>query len=326
MNHKRLGTTVSAVMIASALPYLTLKVGWLLRLTPGATGAAGAAELTDVRHLVGDAVTVGMELVAVALVLAMTSRWGRRLPAVLVLVPVWVATGLLAPIALGLPAGLVAQASAGGAPVPAGNGLHDWVYAVVYGGFVVQAVALVAAFVRYARDRWPAVLRSRLCELGAPAARVPWGTSVAAVLALGYAGLLVLWSVAGTAWGAPAGFDTVAQRTFLTAEGVLVLLGAAGVPALVLRRGGAPTWVPLTLAWIGTGVTTLSGPAHVALSHEGAPSPLLAAVSLTATLVGIALAGSTVRAVTGRTPERGDADPPSASRPGNALATAADRG
>ena len=75
------------------------------------------------------------------------------MPAVLLLIPVWVGTGLLAPIALGVPLGLAAQAIAGGSPVPAHNGLHGWVYAVVYGGFAVQAVCLLTAFALYARDR-----------------------------------------------------------------------------------------------------------------------------------------------------------------------------
>lgn len=145
---------VRVVTVAACLPYLVLKVVWLSGVAVGAVDAAGSRELLDVRHLVGDVVTAGMELVLVVLVFALTGRWGRRLPALVVVAPIWLGAGL-APIALGLPLGLVAQALAGGSPVPAGDGLHDWVFAVVYGGFIVQAVALIAAFSTHARRRWP---------------------------------------------------------------------------------------------------------------------------------------------------------------------------
>jgi hypothetical protein len=134
-----------------------LKTLWL---SGHPTGATGAAELLDQRHLVGDLVTAVMELAAMALVLALTYSWGRRLPATVVLTPVWIATGLLTPIALGLPLlplGLLAQTFAGGTPAPADNGLQGWVFPVVYGGFIVQAATVLVAFVGYAQDRrpWP---------------------------------------------------------------------------------------------------------------------------------------------------------------------------
>ena len=295
MNSKPLRLATCVVAIAAVLPYLTLKVLWLAHSSAGATNTAGAAELVDTRHLVGDAITAGMEVVAVTLVLAMTFRWGRSLPAFLVLTPVWVGTGLLTPIALGLPLGVVAQAVVGGSPVPGGNGLQGWVYSVVYGGFVVQAVALVVAFTGYARRRWPGLFRMRLRELRAAAPRMRRYVPAAVALAVGYAGVLVAWSVGGGALNAPGGFETVAQRAFLAGEGVAVLLGVAGVMALLRGGGDRRVRVPLALAWTGTGVTVLSGPAHMALSNHGVVSPLLLTVSLTATLTGLVLVASTLR-------------------------------
>jgi hypothetical protein len=284
--------------IVACLPYLVLKALWLSGHSTGAADAAGAAELLDQRHIVGDVVTAGMELAAIALVLALTYPWGRRLPAAVVLAPIWVATGLLAPIALGLPLGLVVQAFAGGSAAPAGNGLQGWVYAAVYGGFIVQAVGVLAAFVGYARARWPEMFRMRTPQLGAvprPRRRL---AAVAATIAACYATILIVWSAAGARLGGPAGFDTVTQKTFLLATGLVVFVGVAGVLTLVWRWGSGRIVTPLTLAWIGTGVTLTSGPAHVALSAHGDVGLPLVSVSLTASLSALLLAYAAVQVLT----------------------------
>ena len=82
----------------------------------GSATALGAASLHDGRHSVGNVATLAMELVAVMLALALGHRRGQKLPAAVVLIPVWVATGLLAPIALGLPLGIVAKRSSADPP------------------------------------------------------------------------------------------------------------------------------------------------------------------------------------------------------------------
>lgn len=290
-----LRAVVCYVTIAACLPYLALKALWLFGYSTGTANAAGAGEMVDLRHIAGNLVTVVMELVAIVLVVALTYSWGQRLPAVVVLVPIWVGTGLLTPIALGLPLGLVAQALVGGSPAPAGNGLDGWVYAVVYGGFIVQAAGLLAAFLGHALHRWPEVFRTRTTQLRAIAPRNRRLATIAAAIAAGYAALLVAWSVAGRSWGGPAGFDTVAQRTFLLSTGLVVLVGVIAVLVLVWHRGQGRILIPLTLAWIGTGVTVTSGPTQVALSNHGDASLLLVVASLAAALAGLLLTGSTLR-------------------------------
>jgi hypothetical protein len=292
-----LRVVVCWITIASCLPYLVLKVLWLSGNSLGAADAQGAAELLDTRHLVGDVVTAGLEVAAVALVLALTYPWGRRLPAAVVAAPIWVAVGLLAPIAAGLPLGLIAQAFAGGAPAPSGNGLVGWVFLLVYGGFGVQAVGLPVAFVSHARDRWPGIFRMRMAQLPGSASRQRRFAAVAAAVATGYAVLLALWSVIAPRWGGPAGFETVTQRTALLATGLLVLAGAIAVPVLLRSRGNRLVWGPLVLAWIGTSVTVTAGPTHIALSNHGNVSTLLVVVSLAATVFGLVLTRSAIRAL-----------------------------
>jgi hypothetical protein len=102
---------------------------------------------------VGNVVTVAMVLVAVMLALALTHPRGQKLPAAVVCLPVWIGAGFLAPITLGLPFGIVVHAFVGGSPAPADDGLHGWVYVVVYAGFVVQAVALCGSVHTQCWDR-----------------------------------------------------------------------------------------------------------------------------------------------------------------------------
>lgn len=65
----------------------------------------------------------------------------------------WVGTGLLAPIVLIVPLQLLVGTSSPGeaaGPPP----IAEWVFAMVYAGFIWQAVFLLTGFVLYARSRW----------------------------------------------------------------------------------------------------------------------------------------------------------------------------
>lgn len=271
---------VCVLTIAATLPYLILKLLWLFGHPVGASGAAGSAELLDPRHLVGDVVTAGMEVAAVVLALALVRPWGARVPVVLLAGPIWVAAGLLA------------QGLAGGAAVPGGNGLHDWVYACVYGGFVLQAIGLMAGFAGHARERWAGAAR-RPVAAATPA--VWWLSRCAVPVAAGYAAAMVAWAT-GAASG-PRGFDTVAQRSFLAVTGLLVLAGAVAVPLLVRRRGGVRPVAAVAMAFVGTAVAVASGPAGIALSNHGRVGAAYAAVSLAGGAAGLVLAGGAVRSV-----------------------------
>ncbi|MEC3979507.1 hypothetical protein [Amycolatopsis sp. H20-H5] len=260
--------------IAACVPYLTLKIAWLAGSSVGTVGQ-GTAEMADTKHVVGNAVTMGMDLVAIVVALAFTCRWGQRLPAWLVLIPIWVGTGLLAPIALGVPLGIVVQGFAGGSPIGADNGLHGWVYGVVYGGFTVQGIMLVATFVLYALARWTELFRMRTADLRAAASR-PRRTvlvTVAAVVATGYGVIQLVWAIDGGALGGyPAAVQTATQQTFWATQGVLSIAGVLGLLTLVHRWGRGRFLLPLAAAWIGTGVIFASG--LYAATVEGAASPV----------------------------------------------------
>ena len=283
------------VMIAAVLPYVGLKLLWLSGSTVGSATAAGAASLHDPRHTIGNLMTLAMELAAVLLVLALVDRRGRRPPAVAVLAPLWVGSGLLAPIALGLPFGLLAQGLSGGSAAPADNGLQDWVYAVVYGGFVVQGVALGSALVLHARARWPAAFERRPRSIPGAAGRAR-ALGLTGALSAGVYGLAQLaWAVAPSRLDAPPGFETVAQRSLFVSTAVLVLAGAWAVLALIDRAPKSHRPLPPgATAWLGSATAFASAIAAYALSGATSPGPATSLLLATGAIAGLALAGALV--------------------------------
>jgi hypothetical protein len=135
---------------AATLPYLALKLAWL---TGSSVGVANRAVLRSASLEALNAVTAGMDVLALALVLAFTVPWGRRIPGWLVVFPMWVGTGFLAPIGVFGPVDAVYSALSGRGAVPAHSLVHPWVYHLVYTGFACEAVFLLAAFALYSADR-----------------------------------------------------------------------------------------------------------------------------------------------------------------------------
>jgi hypothetical protein len=174
------------VAVLACLPYLTLKVIWI---AGGEIGIPAGSSLLDPEHLATmkavNALTVAMDSAVVALALMLTKPWGRRLPTWLLAGPTWVATGLLAPIVIGFPLQIVAGLVTGSETSSRASEpfLESWVFSVVYGGFILQALALGTLFVSYALDRWGGLWQGSVGDLREtptlPALRV---TAVAAAL------------------------------------------------------------------------------------------------------------------------------------------------
>jgi hypothetical protein len=255
MTTKRL--IVCGVAIAACLPYLFLKAVWIAGGDLGVKGTA-TTKMHSGSVIAANVLTSGMELVGLLIALAFTCSWGMRVPAWLVLVPVWVGTGLLAPFVLGLPLGLAVQAVAGGAPAPDdhGNGLHAWVFVVVYGGFFSQGIALLTAFVLHARVRWADLFEMRTRDLrdGPTRTLQVLLANGAAVIGAGYGIVHLAWAFGGT-----PGFTTAAQRTFVGIMAPLAFLGAAGALALVHRRGPDRLLPSLVATWSGAGAMFAGG-------------------------------------------------------------------
>lgn len=219
---------------AGTAPYLALKVAWL---SGSGVGFVDPALASDPSLQVANVITAGMDLLVVALALALTHRWGDRLPAWLVLIPMWVGTGLLLPITVSL----LPAAAAGGLATDGTSPFQPWLQPVVYGSFAWQGVLLAVAFVLHARSRWPDALRGGGAR----------GGGVARVLVAGAAGLAAV--VVALRGAAALGADGPAGTLVEGTHAVLALAGAVGVLAVVHGwRVPGPTWLPVVLGWTGS--------------------------------------------------------------------------
>ncbi|MEU7277924.1 hypothetical protein AB0A69_03855 [Streptomyces sp. NPDC045431] len=242
-----------ALAVVSCVPYLGLKAAWI---AGSRVGIPDGSVLLEDRALMAavNGVTVLMDGAVIVLALLLTQGWGLRVRAWLLALPMWAATGLLAPIMVGFPVQILSRG--GSAPVPKEPFLDEWVFGVVYSGFIVQGLTLGALFALYARDRWGRVWRA---PAAGPAG--PWARIVAVVASVPLAALCavhLMWATGSTA-GLPA--RRIAERSsdFHALEGVRALfavVAVAGVLALVYgagrSRSRAPK-VPLVAAWVGSG-------------------------------------------------------------------------
>ena len=253
----RTGRSLRGVAILACLPYLSLKTAWVLGSTAGIP--AGSSLLEGGATLrIANAVGVVMDAAVIVLALMLTRPWGLRVPAWLLVGPVWLATGLLTPIMLAYPAQVVAQLFGDRQPAHTGSGdpfLAEWVFAVVYTGFIVQGLALGALFVLYARQRWSHLWVGRLADL--PRAGRSQHLAVTGIAALTTFALTMhlLW-----AGGATVGLtgSRAAERTrdyyiVEAAFAVLAVATAVGLLAWVFRRGARmPGWLPLGLGIVAS--------------------------------------------------------------------------
>ncbi|MDT9687698.1 hypothetical protein Q5762_04920 [Streptomyces sp. P9(2023)] len=245
--------------VLACLPYVSIKVAWI---AGSEIGIPAGSPLLDDRALmaVANGVTALMDAAVVVLALLLTQPWGLRVRAWLLAFPLWAATGLLSPIMIGFPAQLMVSLVTG-PPKPAGGGepfLDDWVFGVVYGGFIAQGLALGTLFVLYVRDRWAHVWRGTLGDL--PARLCGTGTRVtaalASLLALVPAAVHLMWASGSTRGLSPA---QIARRTddFYVLEwmrALFVAVAVVGVVFLVFRRARSlSVRTALGLGWVGSG-------------------------------------------------------------------------
>ena len=242
--------------IACALPYLALKLVWL---SGGTLGVADLTMMRDPSMIALNAVTAGMDLVAIVIAAALTHRWGLRAPAWAVLPVMWVATGLLSKFALAVPVTMIAGAlTSRAAPRVAGGPVQPWVYAVVYTEFTGLGIGLMLAFVLYARVRWafafePATLAAS--PRATYSVQVPLANTAALMASV--VGVLHLAWAFGSTVGLPpelAAHRSLSSHLINGIDGALMIAAVVGVLMLVHRWGRqVPFWLPLTLTWVGAG-------------------------------------------------------------------------
>jgi hypothetical protein len=241
--------------IVFMLPYLALKIAWL---SGNPTGFNDASLVGKPGMIAVNAISFGMDFVAVGLALTFTHRWGLRVPGWLVLFPMWVATGFLAPAVVVAPIAIITQALAAN-PVPSTNAmLQPWVGRIVTASFAGQGAALIVAFVLYVRTRWADLLQYTTAPavMGATHPVQVILANVAALMAVAAGGLHLVWAFGGTAGLSHRATSEQAAQSYLLNGiwGLMSIAGAAGILTMVhqwCRR--APFMLLLALTWMGAG-------------------------------------------------------------------------
>lgn len=276
----RLRTVAFWAVVVAAVPYLTLKLLWLAGSRIGmGTGGADAALMLTPRFVIGNIVTSLMDLAAILLALALLRPWGRRVPQWAVLVVAGPATGLLAPIALGLPVGGVIQIVVDGSLIVGGeDNLEGWVFATVYGGFAVMTVALVVLLAAYVAERW-----GRMTATGPFPPRPGLLTAGCGAVMLAFAAAMAYWGINGPGSTGPVGMDSIAQRTVLVATAALAVVGFAAPLPCHRRTTATRARLAWLCTWTGCATTALQGPAGLLLAHDGQVRPLGVVLAVAAT-------------------------------------------
>jgi hypothetical protein len=167
--------------------------------------------------------------------------------------PVWIASGLLTPVVIGVVVGAPVQLlTGGGNPFTGDDVLAPWVFGLVYGGFTAQAVLLFTGFVLYACARWPMATGGGHRDRDVGGATTGLQRLLAGVFvltAIGYAAVQLSTAVFG---GGRFEEPQTSQRVLLVGSAALAVAGAGALARLV--RDGRLTRSSLALAWLGSAV------------------------------------------------------------------------
>lgn len=147
--------------------------------------------------------TVLMAAVGVAAGLAIAQPWGQRLPAPLVVTPIWLGVGfLVSMLPYSAVMGVVGAFSRGSADTSApSSDMPTWEGALLSFGFIGMALGLLVGVPLYVRERWPGAWSVSVLDFGRPERAM--ALVVGGVLAaLGAARMM--W-VVGSEWGLKPG-------------------------------------------------------------------------------------------------------------------------
>lgn len=262
------------------------KVMWIFG---SSVGMADPAQFAGSTYAAANLLTLGMDLLAVLLLVALARPINERLPSLVSLIPSWCAAGLLLPVA-----GIFVLTAGGSAAGPvAGDGLRPWVYTTVYAGFTVQGVALAILICRYARRRWPTLGAARI---SVPPSTALLGAAVAIALVL-VATVQFAWA-AGVTVGLAGMGEVVSEAAFRVGSavyGAAAICAVGGVIWLSFpTRTQSPRrrWWAAGISFFGTASSSMWGAYQLATVSVLGPVDAgpLAAASATRAVCGALLA------------------------------------
>ncbi|MEU6556360.1 hypothetical protein ABZ915_39865 [Streptomyces sp. NPDC046915] len=301
----RIGRVAAYGAAAALVPYLVIKVSWVVGSLLGLLPVGQGFSLGG--WLVLNTVTIGMAAAGIALGLALVRPWGMRIPGRLVGFFAWVGSGFLVSI---LPFVVVSALVNTGTGSSAGSGssggdaaMPGWEAVLLQCSFVGTGIALAVALPAYLWRRWPRALRRPERPRTRTSSGPLWPAVTGAV-----PGLAWLYWAAGGLLGISYRDERPASWHVLAGVSACWALAASfAVLALVRRR---PTRLPypllLALAWLGSGSMfawsgwRLPATVYVALAHPSDvsyPENVAVAVALhvTAVLTGVGIMRTLVR-------------------------------
>jgi hypothetical protein len=252
-----LGTAAAWISAVCCLPYLFLKVVWTLDVPVGITDRS---VLDDDGWVAANALMAVVQLVGLLMVLALTRPWSRRVPAWLLLFPVWVGTGLLFQLLVGVVlTGLLTPPSDGSREDF--GAFEPWVFVLVYASFAGQGIALAIAFACHVRSRWGRLLGQRTGDVVArrTARARSWPEGHLAGMADAVAAMTAAVAVVFCYWAAGGSFglsgahaeDPWSLHAARAAGAVTAGVGLLGLAGHWGRQ--RQFWLPAALTWLGSG-------------------------------------------------------------------------
>lgn len=296
----RIGRAAAYGAAAALVPYLVIKVSWVVGSLLGLLPVGRGFSLGG--WLVLNTVTIGMAAAGITLGLALVRPWGMRIPGWLVGFVAWVGAGFLVSI---LPFVLVSAlvnagtASPGGAGDSGGSGgtvasggsggdaaMPGWEAVLLQCSFVATGIALAIALPAYLRRRWPHALRRPEQPATRTSSGPPWPTVTAAATGLAWA----YWAAGGSLGIAHRDERPASWHVLVGVSACWALAASAAVLALVRSRSARlPYPLLLALAWLGSGSLfawsgwRLPATVYVAVAHPsdvGYPENVAVAVAL----------------------------------------------
>jgi hypothetical protein len=184
-------------------------------------------------------------------------KWGERVPAWLVAIPVWVGTGLLIPMLLLAPvlgpAAMIWDQQAGAANV--------WVYEQIFVMFSLVGVGICLPFALagYAKARWPEAFADPIKIDLLPGSSQNLCVSLARLVAAGcifLGSIKLFWAFGGTIGILPAMLDNrdLWWHLLSLSTGVWAFAGAWGLLALTTRLRSKRFFPPMAAAWVSSGM------------------------------------------------------------------------
>ncbi len=279
---RKIGGYGAAIAIT---PYMLIKIAWTFGVFLPYEGMGDP----DWRAI--NATTAILALVGILLAMAFSRPWGERLPAWLVIPPVWVGTGLLVPMVLLAPvlgpAAIVRDEAAGATAA--------WSIEQIFviASLVGIGLGLPIAFAGYAKARWPEALGGPIYYGDRPGhtrrLQLPLARFVAAgCILLGT--MKLYWALGGPIGIDPTRLDDrdLWWHLLTLNTGVWSLVGAWGILVLTARRGFRRFLPPMVISWVSSGML-FSYNLFFAMRPDSQASPEYPLARVVSTEVGVML-------------------------------------